>query len=117
MEDLIIIGILVIVVAVAILRAAKHFKGGGCCGSGSSAYRSKKKLTGPKTGEKTLIVEGMHCENCEIRVENAVNRIEGAVCKASHKKKTAVVSLSREVSDEQLRQAVEEMGYQVLEVR
>ena len=43
MENIIIIGILVLVVAVAILHTVKHFRGkGGCCGGGSS-YRPKRK--------------------------------------------------------------------------
>lgn len=117
MENYIIMGILLVIVVVAVLRAKKHFKGGGCCGSGSNTIRSKKTLTGPKLGEKTLIVEGMHCENCEIRVENALNRLEGAACKVNLKKKTATVSYSAEVSDELLKSTVEKMGYKVVEIR
>ena len=117
MENLIIVGILVVVVAIAILRAMKHFKGGGCCSGGSTTIRDKKTLTGAKLGEKTLIVEGMHCENCEIRVENALNRLDGVACKVNLKKKTAVVSYSAEVSDQTLRETVEKMGYKVTEIR
>lgn len=113
MVDYIIIGILLVVVAVAIARAAKHFKGGGCCSSGSTTIRDKKKLTAPKLGEKVMTVEGMHCENCEIRVENALNRLDNVACKVSWKKKKAVVSYSAEVADELLKEAVEKMGYKV----
>ena len=117
MENAIIIGILLLVIVVAILRTKKHFKGGGCCGSGSNTIRDKKKLTAPKLGEKVLTVEGMHCENCEIRVENGLNRLDGVVCKVNLKKKTATVSYSREVSDAELKAAVEKLGYQVTEIR
>lgn len=117
MENTIIIGIVLLILVVALLRMKKHFKGGGCCGSGSTTVRSHKKLTEPKLGEKVLTVEGMHCENCQARVENALNRLDGVVCKVNLKKKSATVSYSREVSGEELKQIVEKMGYQVTEIR
>lgn len=116
MENAIIIGILLVVIVVAILRTKKHFKG-GCCGSGNTTIRDKKALTDPKLGEKILTVEGMHCENCEIRVQNALNRLDGVSCKVNLKKKTATVSYSREVSDAELKAVVEKMGYQVTGIR
>lgn len=117
MEDAIIVGILLLVVVLALVHARKHFKGGGCCGSGSNTIRSKKKLTEPKLGEKRLTVEGMHCENCQIRVENGLNRLDGVVCKVDLRKKTAVVSYSKEISDELLKETVEKLGYQVTEIQ
>lgn len=117
MENEIIIGILLIILVVAVLRAKKHFKGGGCCGSGSNTIRTKKTLTAPKLGEKTLVIEGMHCENCEIRVENALNRLDAVACRVNLKKKTAIVEFSAEVSDELLKTTVEKMGYQVTQIR
>ena len=117
MGDAIIIGILLVVVTLALIRSRKHFKGGGCCGSGSNTIRSRKELTGPKLGEKVLTVEGMHCENCQARVENALNRLEGVVCRVNLKKKTATVSYSTEVSDALLKETVEKLGYSVTEIR
>ena len=58
----------------------------------------------------------MHCENCKNRVERAINRIDGAVGKANLKKNIAVVSFEREVSDEEIRKAVEEQDYKVLSI-
>ncbi len=115
--DYIIVAILSIIIVMTLLRGKKHFKGGGCCGSGSNTIRDKKTLTEPIIGKKVLTVEGMHCENCEIRVENALNRLEGVLCKVSLKKKTATVSYSKDVSDELLKASVEKLGYQVTEIR
>lgn len=117
MEDYIIIGILLVIIVIAILRAGKHFKGGGCCGSGSNTIRDKKTLTAPKLGEKVMTIEGMHCQNCEIRVENALNRLDGVACKVSWKKKTAVVAYSAEVADDLLKATVEKMGYKVTDMK
>lgn len=116
MEDYIIIAILLVVIVAAVLRAKKHFKG-GCCGSGSTVIRSRKTLTEPKIGEKTVTIAGMHCENCGIRVENALNRLEGVVCKVNLKKGTANVSYSAEAADAELKRAVEELGYKVTAIR
>lgn len=115
--DAVIVVILLLALTAGVLRMKKHFKGGGCCGSGGGTIREKKTLTGPKLGEKVLTVEGMHCENCEARVENALNRLDGVLCRASWKKKTAVVSYSKEVPDALLRETVEALGYTVTEIR
>ena len=116
MENYIIIGILLVIVVIAVIRAAKHFKGGGCCGSGGNTIRDKKMLTEPKLGEKVMKIEGMHCENCEIRVENALNRLNGVACRVSWKKKSAVVTYSTEVTDDLLKATVEKLGYKVTDI-
>ena len=117
MTNTILIVILLLLLTMAVMRMKKHFKGGGCCGSGSTVVRTKKQLTAPKLGEKQLRIEGMHCENCQARVENAINRLEGAACTVNLKRKTATVSYSAEISDSQLKQIVEKLGYQVTEIR
>lgn len=111
--NIIIIGILVIVAAFALSSTIKHFKGqGGCCGGGGSV-KEYKELDAPKIGEKCILIEGMHCENCQNRVEHAINKIEGAVCKVNLKKKKATVSYSREIQEEELRNVVTGLGYEV----
>lgn len=87
MGNTIVIMILIAVAALALLRTRKHFKGGGCCGSGSNTIRTQKKLTGTVIGQKTLTIEGMHCENCQARIENAINRIDGVACQVNLRKK------------------------------
>lgn len=116
MENYIIIGALLLIVIVALLRAVKHFRGGGCCGSGGNTIRIKKTLDAPQIGQKTMTIEGMTCENCEIRVENVLNRMDGVAAKVSWRKKKAVVVYSAAVSDDALRTAVEKMGYKVINI-
>lgn len=114
MGNVIIIGILLIIVILAVVSAARHFKGeGGCCGGGGGSVREHKELDAPKIGEKTLEIEGMHCENCQNRIEHAVNKIDGAVCKVDLKKKLAKVSYSREIDEELLKNTVSRLGYEV----
>lgn len=116
MENYIIIGVLLLIVAVAAARAVKHFRGGGCCGSAGNTIRIKKTLDAPQMGQKTMTIEGMTCENCEIRVENVLNRMDGVAAKVSWKKKKAVVAYSVAVSDDALRSAVERLGYKVTNI-
>lgn len=117
MENFVIIGILAVIMFFGIKSALKHFKGeGGCCGGGSSEPPSKKKLK-HVIATKTVTVEGMTCENCKNRVERCINEIPGAAAKVNLKKKEVIVSLETEVSDEQIRGAIEKRGYEVVEIR
>ena len=112
MQDLIILGILVVAIIIGVFYTVSHFKGkGGCCGGGNT-YISKKKLK-KVIATKTYIVEGMTCENCEARVLRYVNDIEGVAGKINLKKKELKVSMEREVSDEEIIAAVIKAGYEV----
>lgn len=117
MADWIIIGLLIILVIIAISSGAKHFRGeGGCCGGGSDVKIKKKKLK-TVVKQRTVIVEGMTCNHCKSRIESRLNAIDGVSARVNRKKKTALVSMEREVSDQQIREVVENAGYQVVEVR
>lgn len=113
MENWIILAVLVGVLAVAVARFGKHFHGGGCCGSGSTTIRDKKELTEPVIGEITLNVDGMHCENCVIRIENALNRTQGVLAKGNLKKKIIRIRYSRPVERTTLVETIENLGYRV----
>ena len=117
MENGIIVAVILVIVVLALLRARKHFKGGGCCGSTSKTIRSHKELTEPVIGTRVLTVEGMTCENCQARVENAINHYNGVVCKVDLRKKTATVSFSQPVEDSLLKEIVEKLGYTVTDIR
>ena len=56
-------------------------------------------------------IEGMHCQNCARRVENAFNSQEGFYAKVDLAKKTAQVRTKVPVSDQQLKQVVRRLGY------
>lgn len=66
---------------------------------------------------KTLKVEGMMCPHCEARVKKALEAIDGVTeAKADHTAGTAVVTMETEISDADLKNAVEAQDYRVLEV-
>lgn len=117
MADAIVIAILIVVVIMAIRSSAKHFKGeGGCCGGGSSEKVKRKKLK-QVIKQRTLCIEGMTCEHCKSRVESRLNTLDGVSAKVNLKKKIAIVSMEKDVSDEELKHAVEKAGYQVTDIR
>ena len=117
MGNYIIGAILVIVVLLALHSSLKHFKGeGGCCGGGGDPKPKRKKLDSPVIAQKTLHIEGMHCENCAHRVQRALDALDGAAAKVDLKKHTAAVSLGREIGDAELTAAVQAAGYQVTAV-
>ena len=116
-STLIVLVIVIVIAAMALKSSIEHFKGeGSCCDTGGTILPDTKELEGAKIGEKKVRIEGMHCENCKNRVERAINRIDGAVAKVDLKKKTAVVSFDRDISDEEIRRAVEELDYKVITI-
>ena len=65
--------------------------------------------------EKTLKIEGMMCAHCEARVKKSLEEIDGVKsAEVSHEKGTAEIRLSKDVSDDILKKAVEDQGYKVI---
>ena len=66
----------------------------------------------PKTMKKTMHITGMMCGHCEARVKKALEAVDGVdEALVSHEAGTAVVTLSKDVADETLKQAVEAQDY------
>ncbi len=110
MENYIIIAVLCLLAVFAAVKSVQHFKGqGGCCGGGG--YRPKKKRLKKVAFKKEFAVEGMKCKNCKIRVEEAVNDLEGVAGKADLKKGILTVSYEKPVEDEVIIKKIERAGY------
>jgi Cu2+-exporting ATPase len=64
--------------------------------------------------EKVLHVEGMMCEHCEATVKKALEAVDGVESAAAdHNANIAKVTLSKDVADEVLKEAVEAKDYKV----
>lgn len=62
----------------------------------------------------TLKINGMMCPHCEATVKTALESIDGVIsAEVSHESGTAVVTLSKEVSEDVLKKAVVDKGYTV----
>ena len=67
------------------------------------------------TQETVIRIEGIMCEHCERAVKNALEKLDGVKeAKASHADGKAVVILTKEVPEEEMKKAVEEEGYTFL---
>jgi copper chaperone CopZ len=63
-----------------------------------------------------LQIEGMMCEHCKMRVEKALNGIDGVSAQVDLDGKCADVVLTKDVPQEVLKKAVEDAGYQVVSI-
>ena len=113
--------ILAAVIATAALRVRKRAKsGGGCCGDRPETLRKtpvKDHNRAHYPYEAELQIGGMTCENCARRVENALNSLDGVWATVRIDSHTARLRLKAEPDMEQLREAVRQAGYVVMEAR
>lgn len=78
----------------------------------------KRKKKEKKTMKKTLEITGMMCGHCEMAVKKALEAVDGVDnADVSHEKGTAVVTLSKEVSNDVLKKTVEDKDYTVTNIK
>ena len=64
--------------------------------------------------KKTMHITGMMCGHCEARVKKTLEAIDGVTeAVVSHEAGTAVVTLSKDVANDVLKQTVEAQDYPV----
>lgn len=67
---------------------------------------------------REMLIEGMSCGHCKMRVEKALNGIDGVQsAEVNLEEKKAVITASKEIDSAVLKAAVEDAGYEVLEVK
>lgn len=116
-STIIIVIILVVILFFAIKNSIPHFRGeGGCCGGSGKEKLIKPKKLENVTATKIVKIEGMRCENCHRRVQNALNSIDGVNAKVNGEKAVAVVKLGREIEDSELKEAITSLGYSVTSI-
>ena len=65
--------------------------------------------------ETNLIVNGMMCGGCENRVKNAIKNIEGVEnVTADHNTGKVMIISNNEVSEEIIKETLEDIGYEVV---
>ena len=81
-------------------------------------HKSKETKTEEKTMEKTMKIEGMMCGHCEATVKKSLEALSGvAEAVVSHENGTAVVKLNGDVSNDELKNAVEAKDYKVIGIK
>lgn len=67
---------------------------------------------------KTIYIEGMQCNHCKMAVEKALNNLNGVTdAQVNLENKSAIIKLSQEVNDSEIKKAIEEAGYEVKEIK
>ena len=83
--------------------------------------KNKTKINNEKETEimeKTLKIDGMMCEHCQMHVKKALEALDGVEkASVSYEKGIAVVELNETVSDEILKLTVAEQGYDLTDIQ
>ena len=65
--------------------------------------------------EKTLKIEGMMCQHCEMHVKKALEALPQVdEARPSHETGEAILKLNADISDDALSAAVEDAGYKMI---
>ena len=68
--------------------------------------------------KKIISIEGMHCSHCSGRVEKTLLTIDGVTkAKVDLKKKLAEVELSKELDNQLFIDAIDDAGFEVVEIK
>lgn len=79
------------------------------------SFRINKKEE--KFMKKEVYIEGMMCEHCKKRVEEALKKIDGVIdAEVILKDGKAIISFSKAVSEEEISKAISDAGYDVKEI-
>ena len=83
--------------------------------NGPTVVENNKEIKGEeRTMEKKVMIEGMMCQNCVKHVTNALNALPGVTATVDLESKTATVI--GDVSDEAIKQAIADAGYEVTSI-
>ena len=90
----------------------------GSCPLEREEQKNMEETKGEVTMNKTMMIEGMMCAHCTGRVEKALSAIDGVdKVEVSLEGKSAKLTLSKEVDDKALTDAVTEAGYEVVSIQ
>ena len=116
-STIVIVVILAVILFFAVKNSIPHFRGeGGCCGGSGKAKLIKPAKLERIIATKVIKIEGMRCENCNRRVQNALNQLDGVNAKVYGDRAEAVVKLGRDIEDIELERAVTGLGYRVISI-
>lgn len=113
MGTAVICGIIIILCYIGIKSTMKRVKS-GCCSGGSEKIKSVKVTDKNENNYKykyDIEVDGLVCDNCRKRLENAFNTNEGMYAKVDLQKKVARLNAKQSISEEQIKDIVASSGY------
>lgn len=111
MANAVIIVVLLAAVFFALSGAKKRLKG-GCCGGGSTVKIKPKDSHRSHYDYKTIVyIDGMSCEHCKTKVENAFNEFPECYARVNLKKNCAKLYSKTPPSSEKISETVVKNGY------
>lgn len=118
MSTIIIVLLLLTICIYAIISYRKKLSQ-GCCGSGGDI--EKKIVVSDKNPANypcsvTIVIDGMTCNHCKQRVENALNELDGVWADVNLSKHSALVRMKTQLQEMELRRAVIKAGYGVVRI-
>lgn len=66
--------------------------------------------------KKKIFLEGMSCKHCVNHVTEALNEIGAKDVEVNLDKKLAIAEISEDITDEIIKEAIEEVGYDVVSI-
>ncbi len=67
---------------------------------------------------KIVKINGMSCNHCKLRVENALKSIKGVkFVEVNLEKRIASISLKKNLSDDVIKETIEDLGFSVEEIK
>ena len=67
---------------------------------------------------KTIYIDGMQCNHCKMRVENALKEIEGITSvNVSLDDKLAIIEFTDIIDEDRIIQAIDDIGFTVKEIK
>lgn len=67
--------------------------------------------------KKKISIKGMMCNHCKMHVEEGLKEIESVEdVKVSLEDKNAVITSAKEISDQDIKDTVEDVGYEVVKI-
>jgi copper chaperone CopZ len=101
------------------IRGTARRMASGCCAGTDSIKRIRVKDRNKKhyPYQALVTIEGMHCENCAARVENALNEMDGIWAEVSLNNNSAQIRMKEELDQEQLAAPICAAGYSAHNIR
>lgn len=101
----------------SVISYAKKLKN-GCCGAECGEIPVKPKDTDIShyPYKTTVYINGMTCNGCKIRIENAFNRLDNTYAKVNLKKKYADIHSTEPVAESKIREIIEQLGYECIKI-
>ena len=123
--------LLILMIAAAVVLAVRKLvrdkkRGKSCCGDCAGCVKHEEAVKRVSVTDRNrdhypyaaeLTIEGMTCENCARRVENALNSIDGVWAKVDIGSRRATVQLKKPPEERELSRAVRDAGYVVSSVK